>query len=243
MRATATAYDWRMNHAGGTPARGRVRLERDVRRRQMTKAAREIFVREGYTALTLRAVAGSCDVRLSTVQHHFGDRSGLIDAVMEAVIDECVVTYGRYADAAELSSAERLRRTIATMVAGNEAEETALLFPELWALAQREPAAGRGLDRLYAYGRELLTTLILDCYPQASQGAAKRASQLVLALTDGLLVSSGARNGRSRSTQAEREDFVEAALGLVSAACGNTSPSAPLRRKASGRSRGGSVDG
>ena len=193
----------------------RVRMTPENRRAQLIAAARKIFVSEGYVALSLRGIAVACGVRLSTVQHHFDGRAALIDAMVGAIIAECMEIYGCYRHAAGMTPDERLRATIAVMIGQNEDPQTALLFPELWALAEREPVAAEAVDRLYGHGRELIADLICAARPKLSAQHADHTAQLVMALADGLLISSGTRCGRSRSTPEQRNRFIDAAMGLA----------------------------
>lgn len=88
------------------------RLDRQERStvERIRQAALESFAAHGTSATTLRAVAATAGVSLGLVQHHFGTKAGLIDAVDEYVLDVVMTamtqpTEDRSADSvAEVSS-------------------------------------------------------------------------------------------------------------------------------------------
>ena len=56
----------------------------------MITAARTILARDGFTALTLEAVAAEAGVNKASTRYYFGNKEGLINATMaEIVLDEC----------------------------------------------------------------------------------------------------------------------------------------------------------
>lgn len=56
-------------------------------RRKILEAACDLLVEEGTAALTSRAVARRADVSPALVNHHFIDRAGLVDVVIETVYE------------------------------------------------------------------------------------------------------------------------------------------------------------
>lgn len=70
---------------------------RDRRSRQRTDAQRAILdateailVEEGYEQFSMRKLASRCGYTAPTIYHHFGDKTGLIDALLEEVFRELV---------------------------------------------------------------------------------------------------------------------------------------------------------
>ena len=61
--------------------------------RAILEAARDIVLRLGMHALTLRRVAEEAHVDVTTVSYHFGTRSGLIEALVFAVYAEPVAAF------------------------------------------------------------------------------------------------------------------------------------------------------
>ena len=51
-------------------------------REQLLSAAAAVLGEDGYSAMSMRAVAGRAGVRLSLVHYHFGSKAGLMEAVL-----------------------------------------------------------------------------------------------------------------------------------------------------------------
>jgi AcrR family transcriptional regulator len=58
--------------------------EREEIRRKILDAARDLFTREGYERVTMRAVAEAIEYSPTTIYHHFEDKDDLVKALCEA---------------------------------------------------------------------------------------------------------------------------------------------------------------
>ena len=55
-------------------------------RQRIVDAAADLYQEQGVNSTTLQAIAARADVSRGTILHHFGDSSGLLDAVAERVL-------------------------------------------------------------------------------------------------------------------------------------------------------------
>ncbi|MFE7503783.1 TetR/AcrR family transcriptional regulator [Promicromonospora sp. NPDC057488] len=95
-------------------------------RERLLAAAFEIATRDGVDAVSTRAVCTAAGVRAPSLYHHFGDRSGLVRAVVDAAFEE----YFRSKDAATAADGGDARARIA---AGWDAHiGFALAYPGLY---------------------------------------------------------------------------------------------------------------
>ena len=65
------------------PAERRRLQQRREARRAILDATETILVKEGFERLSMRRVAARCGYTVPTLYHHFGDKSGLIDELLE----------------------------------------------------------------------------------------------------------------------------------------------------------------
>jgi AcrR family transcriptional regulator len=65
------------------PAEQRRLEQRNSARRTILDATEALLVEEGYDRFTMRRLAGRCGYTAPTIYHHFGDKRGLIDALVE----------------------------------------------------------------------------------------------------------------------------------------------------------------
>lgn len=107
------------------PARG-LRSDGEVTRTRILEAAGELFATTGYAETPNKAIAAQAQVDLASINYHFGNRSGLYQAVLAQA-------HGRLLDMGTLQQ-----------LVGSEmppASKLRLLIEQLVALATQEPQA------------------------------------------------------------------------------------------------------
>ncbi len=69
--------------ATGTPAERRRLQQREDAQRAILDATETLLVEEGYDAFSMRRLASVCGYTAPTIYHYFGDKRGLIDALLD----------------------------------------------------------------------------------------------------------------------------------------------------------------
>lgn len=90
-------------------AKSRRKDEKDALRTKILDAARGLFVKHSYEAVTLRMIAESVDYTAPTILNHFGSKEGLIYAICEEDFRKLRARFERIAKVAD--PVERLRET------------------------------------------------------------------------------------------------------------------------------------
>ena len=72
-----------MSTATVTPSERRRSQQREEARRAITDATETLLVEEGYERFSMRRLAERCGYTAPTIYHHFRDKQGLLDAVVE----------------------------------------------------------------------------------------------------------------------------------------------------------------
>lgn len=120
-----------------------------TRQRSLAELAIEIIARDGYAALTMRALARAADMKLGALQYHFRTRAELFDALVSVIAQ----SYGRDFTLAESGDPEADLRTLLRSIYRDRAGEPLQgerLWPQLRALAKVEPLVKTLLDQLSA---------------------------------------------------------------------------------------------
>jgi len=119
------------------------------RQREILQAAIELITRDGYGALTMRALARESGLKLGALQYHFRTTEDLLLG-LSAHLSEIY----RDAFAARLSTREAasLRDTVHFFFQDpvDPALRSERLWPQLWAMAQVEPVMRSVLDEVHA---------------------------------------------------------------------------------------------
>ena len=125
------------------------------RKEQILLAAIEIIASEGYGKLTMRALARASGMKLGALQYHFRTWEDLLRALATYIAD----AYQRSWQALDLSGEEASLRDLVRFIMDDPAGSALSgdeFFPQLWAMAQVEPAMAEQLDELYAVYLEKL---------------------------------------------------------------------------------------
>ncbi|WP_114238586.1 TetR/AcrR family transcriptional regulator [Dyella sp. C9] len=94
-----------------------VRTDGEVTRQRILEAAGELFAAEGYAEATSKAIAARAEVDLASINYHFGNRSGLYQAVLAEAHRQLIslVDLRALADSG-MSASDKLRRIFERLV-------------------------------------------------------------------------------------------------------------------------------
>lgn len=141
---------------------GRTQEERKAETRaRLLAAAADLFARRGFHAVSAEAVADAADRTTGSLYSHFGNKEGLLLALLEDWLAQTAHTLGAELD--ELPDPEAIARAMwSTVVAGAREgrEDWVLLELELWLHGARDPQVGAPLAERYARVRTDLATAL-----------------------------------------------------------------------------------
>ncbi len=177
----------------------------------IVKAARDVLIRDGYRGLTMRAVAENCEISVGHVTYHFPRKLDLLEELFERVFDEYLVEFDRIRAKARDDSRVELEETIRFVFSDLGTRETTVFFPEIWALANHEPAAARFVERIYVSERRAFAEIIGRIHPHLSADKIKILALYLSATVEGHTMFVGHRKSLARRRN-EAEDLVVASM-------------------------------
>lgn|GEM_PF-531292 len=151
-------------------------------------AAQHILTEQGFSALTLNAVAAESGENKAMTKYYFGNKAGLIAALVDAAVhDECLESASRMQG---VTDDDRLRRLVEELRHMSEAEPGFLAFYDILPHALRNDELRPRLVTLYEWYLQLkLDWLGLDAEADAERRAELRPlAQLLSAVIDGLAI-------------------------------------------------------
>lgn len=160
--------------------------------RRLVEAAKHIIRSEGLGALTLSRVASLSGENKAMTAYHFGNKAGLVAAVLDSVVhDEYIASRSRLRGAVP---AERAALMVAEMRRFDSFKDELRVFFELLPHALRHESLRRRLQHLYAwYFRVKLDWLPVDPEDVAAVDAAAGLNELLGAVIDGLAIQDAVR--------------------------------------------------
>jgi AcrR family transcriptional regulator len=105
--------------------------ERGNKREELIQAAISLFAARGFRGTSIRDIAKACNTSLSNIYHYFGDKEGLVLAILETISEKLVDSL-REAAQEDNEPLDRFRRLVLTHcnVGWERSEEGKILFLE-----------------------------------------------------------------------------------------------------------------
>ncbi len=167
---------------------GQRQVNREKRLTEIIEASLQVFADEGYAGYSLRKVAAVADIRLSTIQHHFGDLNSLLLATIRVMMDGYVEQYSRLAAADSLSPRERLLNMLDDIFGESRKPEVRKFFFEMWTFANHDPAAALLVEKAYSGYVGAIAHLVRGMEPELAAFEARVIASMIAAWTEGLVV-------------------------------------------------------
>jgi AcrR family transcriptional regulator len=161
------------------PAGRRSQEEAERTRTRILDRAEHLFARRGYRGVSVRELSRACGVRPFTIQHHFGSKPGLYQAVLSRWDDEILARVG-----AVVSSHADLATTVEKVV-----EELFDFFLEKrgWVALSVRAALGEGLAKGISLKEQSWVQFIDQSLSAQRLGAVKHDLGLLLITVEGIL--------------------------------------------------------
>ena len=193
------------NKASATTEKGRGRAH------EILQVARRLLAQEGYAGLTMRRVAQDAGMSLSNLQHYYGSKEQLLEALLLTTMDEFQAKMDRIAVAmAGRPQVERFLSTVDMFLEEITEPTMHAIFFEIWALASRHPFASNLMGKMMGRERKAVHGLIRGLNPALGDAECMERAVLVVAQIQGLMLFR-----LDRHAHPEQFDTVRAALRKV----------------------------
>lgn len=174
------------------------------RKKQILQNAVEIIASQGYSNLTMRALARASDLKLGALQYHFPTYEDMLQAMVGYISE----TY--------VSSFEALRnrkgslgiRDIVLFMFDDDAGKPLMsdrLWPQLWAMQQIEPLVSELVDDIYAQGIKTLEEELVH----AGVSAPRAEALCLMSLIEGSIIFIGHGRRWARNRKSLRETLIQ----------------------------------
>lgn len=199
------------NKVSTTTEKGRGRAH------EILLVARRLLAAEGYAGLTMRRVAQEAGMSLSNLQHYYGSKEQLLEALLLTTMDEFQAKMDRIAVAmVGRPQVERFLTTVDMFL--DEITEPTMhaIFFEIWALASRHPFASSLMGKMMGRERKAVYGLIQGLNPAITEEQYMERAVLVVAQIQGLMLFRLDRVARPEQYAAVRASLHKVLLSLAS---------------------------
>jgi AcrR family transcriptional regulator len=160
-----------------TYARGRESVQR------ILEAAKEVFLAEGYSAVSMRRIARDACISPSNLNYYYASKDDLIADLLQGIIGAYLEEFDSLRHDAGTSPEDQFRAVLGFVIDDLADRQTTLFFPELWALANRSERTTAQMEDLYSQYRHVIAEVIAEINPELS---AERIETLALFISSSI---------------------------------------------------------
>ena len=203
--------------------------------------ATEVLIGEGYSRFSLRQVANAAGVTLGNVQYYFPTKSILVEAMLGHVITGYIEEFNRLMAEVDGRPEEQLAAVLTHVIRDLTSPRTTVLFPELWSMANHDPAVEQYVEDMYESYRRIVAGLIPRINPRLTPGQVRLLTIFITSAIEGHTPFTGHGKRWEYLTPGIEQLTIETFLKLVEGGrvpevpC----PGEPVRRAAARTGRAG----
>ena len=131
--------------------------------------AMAILKESGDQGLTMRQVAATADMRLSNVQYYFKTKELLLGALLEGFLVEYAESMQVFSFPEQQDSEKKLSLLVLHILNDIESSDCAVVFKEIWAIAERNSAIKKAVDEYYKKLHAMLFEALEQTAPENCQ--------------------------------------------------------------------------
>jgi AcrR family transcriptional regulator len=150
-------------------------------------AARRLLVRDGFAALSLEKIAAEAGVPKSLIRYHFGNKAGLIEALVDALIHDANLGLKDELDEIDAGHA-RVAHLLAAQRAMSADRRAFRVFYDVLPNALRDRKLRDRVAGLYEWYRSLDAWALRDAVPPLDEARLEPLAALSIAVLDGLAI-------------------------------------------------------
>jgi len=158
---------------------------------QILRAALTILVEQGYRAVTMRAIAKACDMKLGNITYYFPTRDELVRALFDAVISSYEESFEAISHEEGTTVEQRFESIVKLILEDITTKKTTRFFPEIWALANHDPFVSERMDEVYRRARAVLNELIAELNPALPEEERETVALFISASLEGTTMFAG----------------------------------------------------
>lgn len=178
--------------------------------------ARRLLASGGYAGLSMRRVAVEAGMSLSNLQHYYGSKEQLLEALLLTTMDEFQAKMDRIAvTMAGRPQVERFLTTVDMFLDEITDPVMHAIFFEIWALASRHPFASDLMGRMMGRERKAVYGLIHGLNPAIGDDLCMERAVLIVAQIQGLMLFRLDRHARPEQYETVRASLHKVILALA----------------------------
>lgn len=188
------------------------------RREQIVDTARKAFVMYGYEGLSMRQVAGQCDMNLKNLQYYFPTKEDLFVGIIENYYSETLRAMEASSGRSRGSSGKLVE--LEQIILNHWDVSSSAIWMQLFCMAHHSPRMRALKVQIYEDWCAKMASVLKDYYPNAPARKLYKVARVLTALIDGVVfartegkTSAADFAGLEKDIQSASKLIVEAELG------------------------------
>ena len=157
---------------------------------RILRAAKQLFIREGFAKFSARGVAKEARLSLGAVQHFYPTAHALLAATLEYVVNAYEGGYQKLERKVPAGGEARFVKILDYLLADIWKQDSRKFFFGLWALSSHNKFAAELLHEMYAHHAKRMSGFIAEANPALSDLQRHEISIQIIAMLEGLLLFS-----------------------------------------------------
>ena len=183
----------------------------------LLEAARSALSEKGHSEFSMRSVAKAVGVHLRTVQYYFPTKRDLLVEVLEYTlrtyyIGQYPLTRNNYAG---LAPEKKLETVMGFLFDDLKELFVCQFFPEVWALASRDPDAAAAVDRFYVLHRQSIAAIVAEVRPDLPMRVVAHRAAILTSIIEGMLLIVGHGKPQHVELRGIRTEVIRQAKNIV----------------------------
>lgn len=186
------------------------------RTEEILSATREMLIREGAEALTMRRIAAKLDMSLSNLQHYFSTKEDLINALVDAQYESYVE--GLNERVRNDQTPEEQLCAFAQYISDDyQTDEGSILIWELWAFTGRNAYVADAVNKAHESERRIVRKIISQISPDAPKSQLEAKATVITSMFEGIGLFVAPGRSQAKSRKAVTEQLKAAAIAIARA--------------------------
>ncbi len=178
-----------------------------------------VLTRDGYSRFSLRQVAKAAGVTLGNLQYYFPTKSELVEAMLDHVITGYLEEFNELMAEVEGGPDEQLAAVLSHVIRDLTNPRTTVLFPELWSMANHDPAVEQSIEAMYESYRRIVAGLIPKINPRLTEGQVRLLTIFITSAIEGHTPFTGCGKPWEHLTPGIEAMAIQTFLKLIKSGC------------------------
>ena len=182
---------------------------------QILRAAYDVLIDEGVGALTMRKIAGRCNLQAGHMRYYFVSKQDLIRELLSAITQSYTDMIAGIVLDPNATPEKRLENIVSIICDDIATKDTTRVFTSLWGQSNYDDFINNCVNKIYEPGRILLGTLVRDLNPNFDDEDISDITLFMQSSLEGLTIFAGFGKSNRHKIEKMKKFYVSSFLAAI----------------------------